>query len=71
MAAQFGGRWILGIGIVMTSVLTLLTPVAAYVGLWALIAVRVAEGFFEVSQRRNFVIVESIVMINILYSSLI
>ena len=51
MAAQFGGRWILGIGIVMTSVLTLLTPAAAYVGLWALIAVRVAEGFFEVSQR--------------------
>lgn len=53
MAAQFGGRWILGIGIVMTSVLTLLTPAAAYVGLWALIAVRVAEGFFEVSQRRK------------------
>ena len=34
----------------MTSVLTLLTPVAAYISVWALIAVRVAEGFFEVSQ---------------------
>ena len=33
----------------MTAVLTLLTPVAAYLSIWALIAVRVAEGFFEVS----------------------
>ena len=34
----------------MTAVLTLLTPVAAYFSIWALVAVRVAEGFFEVSQ---------------------
>ena len=33
----------------MTAVLTLLTSVAAYLSIWALIAVRVAEGFFEVS----------------------
>ena len=32
----------------MTAVLTLLTPVAADFSVWALIAVRAAEGFFEV-----------------------
>lgn len=51
LAARIGGRWILGTGIVMTSVFTLLTPAAAYVSVWALIAVRVAEGFFEVNQK--------------------
>ena len=50
LAQKFGGRWIVGIGTVMTAVLTLFTPLAAYIGLWALIIVRVAEGFFEVSQ---------------------
>ena len=34
----------------MTAVLTLLTPVAANWHIGALIAVRVAEGFFEVSE---------------------
>lgn len=52
LAARFGGRWIFGIGIVMTAVLTLLTPVAVYLSIWALIAVRVAEGFFEVGSDR-------------------
>ena len=52
LAARIGGRWIFGIGLVMTAVLTLLTPVAAYLSIWALIAVRVAEGFFEVSGTR-------------------
>ena len=47
LAERFGGRWIFGVGIVMTAVLTLLTPVAAYVGVGGLIAVRVAEGLFE------------------------
>ena len=32
----------------MTAVLTLLTAVAADLSIWALIAVRAAEGFFEV-----------------------
>lgn len=49
LAARFSGRWIFGVGIVMTAVLTLLTPAAAYLSIWALVAVRVAEGFFEVS----------------------
>ena len=38
-----------GIGVVMTSVFTLLTPLAANHSVWLLVAVRVLEGFFEVS----------------------
>ena len=53
LAARFSGRWIFGIGIVMTAVLTLLTPVAADLSMWALIAVRAAEGFFEVCGWNN------------------
>ena len=39
-----------GIGIVMTAVLTLLTPLAAYTRVELLILVRALEGFFEVKQ---------------------
>ena len=38
-----------GIGVVMTSVFTLFTPLAANHSVGLLIAVRVLEGFFEVS----------------------
>ena len=44
-----------GIGIVMTSVLTLFTPLAAETNVWLLVAVRVAEGFFEVSAKSHTV----------------
>ena len=37
-----------GVGVVMTSVFTLLTPLAATFSVGFLIAVRVLEGFFEV-----------------------
>ena len=62
MAEKYGGRWIFGIGIVMTAVFTLFTPLAAYWHIGALIAVRVAEGIFEVnicnqfSPHSNFVV---------------
>lgn len=39
---------VFGIGIAVTSVLTLLTPLAAKAGVGALIAVRLIEGIFEV-----------------------
>ena len=48
LATRFGGKYIFGIGIVMTSVLTLLTPIAADISVWCLVAVRVLEGLFEV-----------------------
>lgn len=39
---------IFGVGIAVTSVLTLLTPLAANAGVNTLVFVRVVEGFFEV-----------------------
>jgi ACS family sodium-dependent inorganic phosphate cotransporter-like MFS transporter 5 len=47
LAGKLGGRWVYGIGIVMTAVLSLLTPLAARVHFGALIALRALEGFFE------------------------
>ena len=49
LATKFGGKWVFGIGVVMTSVFTLFTPLAANHSVGLLIAVRVLEGFFEVS----------------------
>ena len=49
LAQRIGGRWVFGIGIVMTAVLTLLTQVAANFNIWVLVAVRALAGFFEVS----------------------
>eukprot|EP00040_Diaphanoeca_grandis_P026890 m.151631 g.151631 ORF g.151631 m.151631 type:complete len:496 (-) comp30770_c2_seq4:305-1792(-) len=46
-ATKLGGKHVYGIGILMTSVLTLLTPRAARTGTPVLIALRIAEGFFE------------------------
>lgn len=42
-----------GIGIAVTSVLTLVTPLAAKAGVPALIIVRLIEGIFEVSNSTN------------------
>ena len=63
LAERYGGRWIFGIGIVMTAVLTLFTPLAAYWHVGALIAVRVAEGFFEVREN-YFILCHFLSMIN-------
>ena len=38
-----------GVGVLMTSVFTLLTPLAADTSVWLLVVVRILEGFFEVS----------------------
>lgn len=47
IAAKIGGNRIFGIGIGMTAILTLLTPLAAKSHLYVLLAVRVIEGVFE------------------------
>lgn len=47
MAELFGGKWLFGIGVLCTSVLTLLTPIAARWGVGALIVLRVLEGLGE------------------------
>ena len=40
----------MGVGVLAPSVLTLFTPVAANLSVWALVAVRVLEGLFEVRE---------------------
>lgn len=50
LAERIGGKWVFGVGVVMTSVFTLLTPLAATSNVGFLIAVRVLEGFFEVNE---------------------
>ena len=49
LASRFGGRYVFGLGILLTSVLTLLTPLAAGIHIGALLALRMLEGMFEVS----------------------
>ena len=49
LAGRFGSRYVFGIGVLMTSVLTLLTSLAAQIHIGALIALRILEGCFEVS----------------------
>lgn len=50
LAERYGGKWPLGLGILCTSLLTLITPLAARYHIYALMAVRVLEGLGEVSQ---------------------
>eukprot|EP00095_Tigriopus_kingsejongensis_P002481 maker-scaffold988_size73003-snap-gene-0.16 protein:Tk02481 transcript:maker-scaffold988_size73003-snap-gene-0.16-mRNA-1 annotation:"hypothetical protein TcasGA2_TC006625" len=47
LAEHFGAKWIFGIGILITSVFTLLTPIAAQTDFILLIVVRVIEGLGE------------------------
>lgn len=47
LADRFGGKFLLGLGILVTSVLTLLTPLAAELGVPYLVTLRALEGFGE------------------------
>ncbi|XP_054722553.1 sialin-like [Uloborus diversus] len=47
LAERFGGKWLFGGGVLCTSLLTLLTPLAARAGVAPLIALRVLEGLGE------------------------
>ena len=47
LAEKYGGKWLFGVGILLTAVLTLLSPAAAYASKEWFIAVRFLEGFFE------------------------
>ena len=48
LAERFGGKWVFGLGCLGTTLLTLVTPIAAYQSLTLLIVVRVLEGLGEV-----------------------
>ncbi|OWF45215.1 sialin-like isoform X1 [Mizuhopecten yessoensis] len=47
LATKFGGKRIFGYGVLITAILTLVTPVVARVGTWALILIRIIEGLAE------------------------
>ncbi|CAO1314915.1 unnamed protein product [Diamesa tonsa] len=47
IASRIGGKLLFGIGIGVTALLTLITPLAAKYSIYALVAVRVIEGLFE------------------------
>ncbi|GBN48339.1 Sialin [Araneus ventricosus] len=47
LAELYSGKWVFGISTLITSVLTLLTPIAARAGVGYLIAVRAIEGFAQ------------------------
>ena len=47
LAEIFGGKWIFGIGILLTSIFTVITPWAAKTNIKFFIAVRVIEGLCE------------------------
>ena len=48
IATRFGGKHVFGTGVLVTSLLTLVTPQMADISLWALITARIIIGFFEV-----------------------
>ncbi|XP_064597743.1 sialin-like [Liolophura sinensis] len=47
LADKFGGKWLYGVGILTTSVLTIFTPLAARTSPYLLIGIRVLEGIAE------------------------
>ncbi|XP_071038093.1 putative inorganic phosphate cotransporter [Parasteatoda tepidariorum] len=44
LAERYGAKWIYGIGILMTTLFSFLTPIAARWNVWSLVALRVAMG---------------------------
>lgn len=47
MAELIGGKYVYGLGILLTSIFTLFTPIAAYSSLPSLILIRVLTGISE------------------------
>jgi len=64
LAQKYGGKHVFGVGIFLTAVLTLMTPIAARIGPAYMIGVRVLEGVGEVSVITNL---RQIIIITFLY----
>ncbi|XP_065897700.1 sialin-like isoform X3 [Dysidea avara] len=47
LATKLGGKYVFGVGVLVASLLTIITPQMAYLNLWALVACRVVIGAFE------------------------
>ena len=48
LAEQYGGKKLFGFGVLCTAVFTLVTPIAAKISVYLLIATRILEGLGEV-----------------------
>ena len=49
IAGRYGGKWVFGVGNLITAILTLLSPLAANVSRQLFIVIRVIEGLAEVT----------------------
>jgi len=47
LAEQYGGKKLYGVGVLITAIFTILTPLAAHIDIYALVLVRVVEGLGE------------------------
>ena len=47
MAEKYGGKMLYGVGVLITAIFTLLTPLAANISIYALVLVRIMEGLGE------------------------
>jgi ACS family sodium-dependent inorganic phosphate cotransporter-like MFS transporter 5 len=56
LAEKYGGKWLFGVGTLVTAILTLLTPLAAKAGSGVFISVRVLMGLGEVSKIYTYVV---------------
>ena len=63
LAGRFGCRYVFGIGVFMTAVLTLLTRLAAEIHIAALVVLRILEGCFEVSMILSGMVQFSVVLV--------
>lgn len=55
LAEKYSGKWLFGLGILCTAILTMLTPIAARLGVGFLITLRILEGLGEVNIRNECV----------------
>ena len=55
LGERYGGKWLYGVGVLCTSVFTLLTPIAARIHVYVFLAVRILEGIGEVSTFMGFI----------------
>ena len=47
LSEKYGGKWFYGLGTLCTAILTLLTPLAAKIGVWCFVLCRILEGLGE------------------------
>lgn len=57
VATKIGGKRVFAIGIGVTALLTLITPVAARISVYFLLVVRIIEGVFEVSSEHVYCVI--------------